>query len=251
MNRHKRRHKSKRRTAWIEGRAFHNQARPRVRLQGELHQAALQLEVIDAIRRSCEVDEEGLFDDCVEEVLGDEELAGEFKLLVKLVDMIIDDRQPEKAATILKANLGRINEYYHREDTCHSLAIFDEGYLNGNGALALGAAIVYELMDLDPVKVDEAVMGETLQAAYGRRKTREQQSRGKELQEKLKRLLSLDEGAVQEAADRYVRYRYEFNGDLKRFMTCEHETGDYRSERYYRGWFGKFNGAFGFEPQWK
>ncbi len=255
MRKQKTKSNSKRRMTWIEGKAFYNQPRRRMRVHDNIYQAALQLHVIDAIRRSCRVDEEGLFDVCVEEVQSDGVIAGEFRLLVKLIDMTIDDKQPEKAAVILKANLRRIKEHWRREDTCHSLELFDDRYLNGSGVLALGAAITYELLDLDPAEVDEAVMGETLKAAYGRRKTQEHKRKGKELQKKLKQLLSLHEPAIRGAADRYVRFQYLFDGELERFMTSEElETEDedeLRSERYYRGWFGKFNRAYGFEPQWK
>ena len=29
------------------------------------------------------------------------------------------------------------------------------------------------------------------------------------------------------------------------------DEDELRSKRYYLGWFGKFNRAYGFEPQWK
>ena len=129
-----------------------------------------------------------------------------------------------------------------------NIAEFNKRFLNGNGLHALVAVLVTDAANLDLAAIDTFRGGESLTAAYGPRRTRRHKTTGTRIQNRLKKLPTIDEPALREAADRYVVYRFLDGGSLPDYKRREELAGNPRSDRHLRKWFRRFDESLGYPP---
>ena len=106
--------------------------------------------------------------------------------------------------------------------------------------------LALDAMNLDLVRIDTFRGKEGLGPAYGPRQTQQDKSLGRELQQRLKQFASIDEPAVQEAADRYIEYRFLDHGSLPDYKRRKELEGDTRSDGHLREWFKEFDRALSY-----
>ena len=221
------------------------QAYTRMRIPPILLPHVRQVHVIHAIRANAEIDTDNLFARALDDVTHGQNasvFAGVATFMEKMVTGKLRGSEFAEAIAIL-SGLHKIDL---NDESYPNVRLFNRRFLNDRGLIALVTLLVTDAAELDTAAIDRFRGGETLSAAYGQRRTRQQKVVGKNTQELLKLFAPLDEPAMKEAAERYVSYRFLHNGDLADYMKREQLEGNRRSERYLRQWFQKFDDAFGY-----
>ena len=221
---------------------------PRMRVLPEMMDIAYQMCVVDAIRRSREVDTGDLYGLAVSE-LSQGENSAVFADLREWIEGVksgrLKGREIYEAAQVC-VGTDRLN---HDDRDYPSIARFNREFLNDKGLYSLlTCLIIYDAAKLDPDDIDELRGGERLRVAYGERRTRREKRQGVQIQAFLKVLTALDEPAAMEAADRYIEYRFLDHGSFPDYLRRAELTGAPRSERYLRRWFRDFDRALGYAP---
>ena len=221
------------------------QVRPRMRVPPWMLSSTYQVYLIEEIRRNGKIDEDGLYLLALRDITNGENSAV-FADVSDLIEKVVSgklrkDRRDAAVRTLI--GLHRLN---HNEDTYLNILEFNRRFLNERGLFALLTVLVLDAIKLDAVRIDTFRGEEAITAAYGERQTRRHKRLGKELQKRLKQFASLDEPAVNEAAERYVEYRFLDHGSLPDYKRRIELEGDSPSDRYLRGWFKKFDKVLGY-----
>ena len=221
------------------------QAYPRMRVVDVMLPYLHQTHVIRAITHHPEIDKEDLYGQALRGLRhGNNGKAlsvfGEF--VPKATSATpLDDKSYAPVRRLLSNGLQQVDEH-----TCTIIREFNRRYLNDKGMSALLALLTFDAADLDPAAIDVSRGGQALEATYGPRKTRQAKELGEQIQLRIKKLMSSDEAATIEAANRYVEYRYIHDGNFSTYKKCRELKDEPSIHRYYRGWFRKFNKALGF-----
>ena len=219
----------------------------RMRVPIEARPFALQLHVVQAVRRNRELNGEVPFRNALEDLKRGQhsQMLDEVGTLIRRIVAKELEGEEVGAATELVERLGALDD---GNDVNPHIEAFNRDFLNDNGLDALLWMLVVEATDLDLVAIDEYRGGKDLQAAYGSRRTRALRGRGKELQVHLKTFASFDETAMTNAADQWVVYRHLDHGRFPDYMRRAELNGLPSSERNLRRWFNDFDRALGYSP---
>ena len=223
------------------------QARGRMRVPGRSRSFMYQVHVVDAIRRSGEIDTADLFGNALRDITHGQNSI----VFAELSSLVMGAISGEPVGNVLEAagramsGLGRLEE---DDDAYANIVEFDRRFLNSNGLMALLNVLILKAAELDPAAIDAFRGKASLVAAYGPRKTRQHRKLGVQLQSQIKKFDVVDEPATMEAADRYVEYRYLHHGSLPDYKRSQELEGNARHDNYLRKWFRKFDQALGFPP---
>ena len=206
-----------------------------------------RVHVVDAIRRSGEIDTGDLYGNALRDLTQGQNsiVFSEFSSLVLGAKPGEPDGKVFETAGRAMSGLDRLEE---DNDAYPNIVEFDRRFLNSNGLMALLNVLILKAAKLDPATIDAHRGGEALDAAYGPRRTRHDKRLGAQLQSHIKKFDVVDEPATMEAADRYVKYRYLHHGSLPDYKRRQELEGNVRGDNYLRGWFRKFDQALGFPP---
>ena len=205
-----------------------------------------QIHVVDAIRRSYEIDKDDLYGHALQDLTHGQNSAvfGEVSSLIQgAISGELEGMELEAAERTL-ARLHRFDD----AAAYPNIFEFNRRFLNKRGLFALVTVLILDAAKVDLVTIDNFRGGEALIAAYGPRRTRRQKRLGKRLQARLKQFPVVDEPATMEAADRYVEYRFLYRGSLPEYKLRKQLEGSPRSDSYLRQWFRKFDKALGYPP---
>ena len=237
----------KRHRLQLKGMQGRFQLRSRMRVPRVSLPFMCQLHVVDAIRRSSEIDTEDLYGKALREVSHGQNAL----VLADLSTLVAGAMSGEPDGKVLEAaertysGLGRLEG---GDDAYPNIVEFNRRFLNSKGHTALLNVLVLKAAELDPAEIDAFRGGEALVAAYGPRRTRQHKKLGAKLQRQIKQFDAMDEPGTMEAADRYVKYRYLDNGSMPAYRRRQELEGNARNYSYLRNWFGKFDQALGFPP---
>ena len=204
-----------------------------------------QIYLIEAIRCNREIDKEGLYLRALRDITSGDNSAV-FADVADLIENVVSGKLRKKRPDAAVRTLVGLHRLNHNEDAYLNILEFNRRFLNDKGSFALLTVLVLDVMNLDLVRIDTFRGEEAITAAYGERQTRRHKMLGKELQKRLKQFASLDEPGVNEAAERYVEYRFLDLGSLPDYKRRIELEGDSPSDRYLRGWFKKFDKVLGY-----
>ena len=223
------------------------QARSRVRVPRRSRSYMYQVHVVDAIRRSGEIDTDDLYGNALRDLTHGQNAVvyAEFSYLVLGAMSGEPDSKLREAMGRVWSGLSRTDE---DNDAYPNIVEFNRRFLNNKGLMALLNVLVLKAAKLDPATIDAYRGGEALDAAYGPRRTRHHKRSGAQLQSHIKKFDVVDEPATIGAADHYVKYRYLRDGSLPDYKRRQELDGNAPSDSYLRKWFRKFDQALGFPP---
>lgn len=225
------------------------QAYTRMRVPDTMRPVSLVIHLIRAVRRNSEINGEKYYQAALQDVRRGKNmgvLASAGSLIDGTIYGKLAEKQIPRAYHGLMFQLTQLMKQDDGVDTYDALVEFNSRFLNGRGMEALIVALVIDAADLDVVAIDKFRGGEALKAAYGSRQTRRERRLGKELQTVLKTFETSDEDALEEAANRYVVFRFIDGGSMTEYKLRQELTGDIRSDRYLYRWFRDFDKALGF-----
>ena len=217
-----------------------------MRVPEEMLPVVYQSHVVAAVRRSSEVDPCRLYESALRELMENPEVADGISELRSKVQRAISGKLKgeeiehviEGSALIaLSCGSGIYNE---------SMLRFNSRFMNGKGLGALATALAYDLMGLDAATFDTDKGHIVKQAAHGPRLNRKQKRLGPKVQKHIKQLESAVGPALEEAADRYIVYRFLDCGCLPAYKRRMELAGNSRGKTYLGEWFAKFDDALGF-----
>ena len=223
------------------------QTRPRMRVPSRSLTFMYRVHVVDAIRRSGEIDTDDLHGKALRDLTHGQNFVV-FSELSSLVQQAMSGESNDKLLDAAERVMSGVGQLDDDGDVYPSIVEFDRRFLNNKGLMALLNALIVEAAELDLPTIDAYRGGDTLVAAYGPRRTRHHKKLGAQLQRHIKNFNVVDEPAAMEAADRYVKYRYLHDGSLPDYKRRQELEGNVRHDNYLRVWFRKFDQALGFPP---
>ena len=201
--------------------------------------------VVEALRRNPELTR-GLYRTALEEVMSNSHVMA----ATNHVAWALKRNQAGKVSGWSDRGVAGVKrqvwQLFHRDDEFPAAEMFNETCLNGKGEDILMLSLIFDAMNMNPASVDSKLGHAIKHGAYAPRETRPHGRLGRWIQFLIKEHVAVDEDRMQEAADRYIVFRFICDGNLQSYMEYADVKSNSREEKYYRTHFNAFDRAIGF-----